>query len=118
MGHPRPTPEGLLQEHRSEPAALAADFEAGRVQDDVGLRWSQRLLSIDGRARIECGYAPSTRQQSCALYLPLWQSWRAEVGDGIAYLPIPPALDTMITTAAGDAGTPVRKLGDGWWLIA
>ncbi|TDC39170.1 hypothetical protein E1211_04845 [Micromonospora sp. 15K316] len=70
--------------------------------------WRLTYLSIDGQAHRRGG----------ALYLPVWQDWRAESGVGLAYFPTSPNPDTLIATASGDMGHPVRYLGDGWWWVA
>ncbi|WP_446218643.1 hypothetical protein [Micromonospora sp. IBHARD004] len=54
---------------------------------------------------------------NCALYLTAWQNWRGESGVGFAFYPTPPRPDTLLATAMGDMGSPVRELGDGWWWV-
>ncbi|MEU8151943.1 hypothetical protein [Nonomuraea sp. NPDC048901] len=91
--------------HRDEFAALVAENESGRA---LTVPWWMEYLSIDGQVR----------QQGEVLYLPVFEdSWRAESGSGIAYLPAPPTSKTIIQTAAGDIGSPVRDLGNGWWWV-
>ncbi|WP_157744367.1 hypothetical protein [Micromonospora viridifaciens] len=94
--------------HRGQLAELAASHRAGTLPPDAVLPWRLRYLSIDGRAHRRDG----------ALYLPVWQDWRAESGVGLGYFPTSPGPDTLIATASGDIGHPVRYLGDGWWWIA
>ncbi|SIQ81338.1 hypothetical protein [Micromonospora avicenniae] len=94
--------------HRSQLAELAAGYRVGEPPPDVALPWRLRYLSIDGQAHERDG----------ALYLPVWQDWRAESGVGLAYFPTSPTPDAVIATASGDKGKPVRYLGDGWWWIA
>ncbi|WP_155123561.1 MULTISPECIES: hypothetical protein [unclassified Actinoplanes] len=93
--------------HRGELGELAAEYQAGRLVSDSELPWRLRYLSIDGQAHVRDG----------ALYLPVWADWRAESGGGFAYFPSSPGPDTMVGTAAGDTGRPVRALGDGWWWV-
>jgi len=96
--------------HRTALAALARDYRAGRL-DGTGtltLPDGVRDLSPSGFA-----YAGPT-----ALFVQMWQNWRAESGTGLAYFLQPPAADTSITTAEGDLGQPRREVGDGWWWVA
>ncbi|MEV4813336.1 hypothetical protein [Micromonospora avicenniae] len=93
---------------RSQLAELAAGYRVGGLPTDVALPWRLRYLSIDGQAH----------QRDGALYLPIWQDWRAESGVGLAYFKTSPSPDTVIATAFGDMGHPVRYLGDGWWWVA
>ncbi|MEU1386079.1 MULTISPECIES: hypothetical protein [unclassified Nonomuraea] len=91
--------------HRDEFAALVAENENGRP---LTVPWWMKYLSIDGQVR----------QQEEVLYLPVFEdSWRAESGRGIAHLPVPPTSETLVMTAAGDLGRPVRDLGNGWWWV-
>ncbi|WP_346538637.1 hypothetical protein [Micromonospora sp. DPT] len=92
--------------HRTQLAELAASHRAGTLPPDAVLPWRLRYLSIDGRAH--------RRDES--LYLPVWQDWRAENGVGFGYFPT--SSGTLIATASGDIGCPVRYLGDGWWWVA
>ncbi|MBO4206144.1 hypothetical protein [Micromonospora echinofusca] len=94
--------------HRNQLAELAARYRNGQLPSASVLPWRLRHLSIDGRAH----------KRDSALYLPVWQDWRAESGVGIGYFPTSPGTDTLIATAAGDMGQPVRYLGDGWWWVA
>ncbi|RSN01951.1 hypothetical protein DMB42_37970 [Nonomuraea sp. WAC 01424] len=66
-----------------------------------------KYLSMDGQVQ----------QQGEVLYLPVFEDWRAETGSGIAHLPAPPTSRTLVQTASGDLGSPVRDLGDGWWWV-
>ncbi|MGW5364955.1 hypothetical protein [Actinopolymorpha pittospori] len=93
--------------HQNELAELAAEHRAGRLPEEFELPRQLRYLTIDGKAQ----------RQDEALYLPVWQNWRAEDGAGIAYFSTPPRPDEMVGTAAGDGGLPVRHLGDGWWWV-
>jgi hypothetical protein len=93
---------------RGQLAELAASYRAGTLPPDAELPWRLRYLSVDGQAH----------QGDGVLYLPAWQDWRGESGVGLGYLPTAPGPDTMIGTALGDNGQPVRYLGDGWWWIA
>ncbi|WP_371781785.1 hypothetical protein [Streptosporangium subroseum] len=91
--------------HREEFAALVAKNESGRP---LTVPWWMEYLSIDGQVR----------QQGPVLYLPVFEdSWRAETGSGIAHLPDLPDSRTLVQTAAGDMGSPVRDLGNGWWWV-
>ncbi|NUW37601.1 hypothetical protein HTZ77_40295 [Nonomuraea sp. SMC257] len=91
--------------HRDEFAALVAENASGRP---LTVPWWMEYLSIDGQVR----------QQGEVLYLPVFEdSWRSESGSGIAHLPAPPTSRTIVQTAAGDLGTPVRELGNGWWWV-
>ncbi|MEU5867379.1 hypothetical protein ABZ815_39840 [Nonomuraea sp. NPDC047529] len=90
--------------HGDEFAALVAENENGRP---LTVPWWMEYLSLDGQVR----------QQGEVLYLPVFEDWRAESGRGIAHLPGPPTPKTIIQTAAGDMGFPVRDLGDGWWWV-
>ncbi|MGI5493123.1 hypothetical protein [Microtetraspora malaysiensis] len=91
--------------HREEFAALVAAHENNRPLIVPG--WME-YLSIDGQVR----------QQGQILYLPVFEDpWRAETGAGIAYLPGTPDSQTIVQTAAGDVGSPVRDLGNGWWWV-
>ncbi|MEU4677789.1 hypothetical protein [Micromonospora sp. NPDC023737] len=60
--------------HRSRLAELAAGYRVGELAPDVALPWRLRYLSIDGQAHERDG----------ALYLPVWQDWRAESGVSLA----------------------------------
>jgi hypothetical protein len=118
LGLPQCTPEGQFRQHRGDLARLAADYRAGRVDGDTALPWRLRFLSVDGQAHRRCGLAdPQTGRKDCALFLLLWQNWRAESGIGFAYYPTRPGPDASIVTAEGDVGEPVRELGEGWWLV-
>ncbi|MFI6458274.1 hypothetical protein ACIBF6_42845 [Streptosporangium amethystogenes] len=91
--------------HREEFATLVAENESGRP---LTVPWWLEYLSIDGQVR----------QQGPILYLPVFEdSWRAETGSGIAHLPDLPTSETTVQTAAGDIGSPVRDLGNGWWWV-
>ncbi|GAA3443346.1 hypothetical protein [Planomonospora venezuelensis] len=91
--------------HRDEFAALVEANEKGRR---LTAPWWMEYLSIDGQIR----------QQGSVLYLPVFEdSWRAETGRGIAHLPGSPTSETIVQTASGDIGIPVRDLGDGWWWV-
>ncbi|MFI6180758.1 hypothetical protein ACIA8R_34870 [Nonomuraea sp. NPDC051191] len=90
--------------HGDEFAALVAENENGRP---LTVPWWMEYLSMDGQVR----------QQGEVLYLPVFEDWRAESGRGIAHLPAPPTPKTIVQTAAGDLGVPVRDLGDGWWWV-
>ena len=114
---PAPTPEIQFRLHRGDLTALAADFRAGWLTGDVDLPWRMRFLSIDGQAHRRCGETDERGRKQCALYLQMWQDWRAENGGGLAYYPDAPGPDAAIATASGDIGGPVRALGDGWWWI-
>ncbi|MEV6370427.1 hypothetical protein AB0L86_26445 [Micromonospora musae] len=94
--------------HRNQLAELAESHRAGSLPPDAALPWQLRYLSIDGRAH----------RRDDALYLPVWQDWRAESGVGLGYFPTSPGPDTLVATASGDMGHPVRYLGDGWWWVA
>jgi hypothetical protein len=104
---PRIYVDSQFRLHRGDLAALAAEHRAGRLPPDARLPWRLRYLSIDGQAHRRDG----------ALYLPVWEDWRAEQGGGFGYFPTPPGPNTIITTAAGDTGRPLRQLGDGWWWL-
>jgi hypothetical protein len=118
VGLPQRTAEGQFRQHRGDLAQLAADYQAGRIGGDAALPWPLRFLSVDGRAHRRCGSAdPQTGRKDCALFLLLWQDWRAESGIGFAYYPTRPGPDASIVTADGDIGAPVRELGEGWWLV-
>jgi hypothetical protein len=113
------TPARLVALHRHDLSQLAAAYRAGQLHGDPLLTPPIRTLSYDGRAHPECGFTghdPAARV--CALYLPSWQDWRAERGTGLAYFPTRPDPTTVITTAAGDLGSPAQDLGGGWWWIA
>ena len=94
--------------HRGAFKELGDGFRAGRLGTHTRLPWSMRYLSIDGRAHV---------RDDDALYVPVWEDWRAESGIGYGYFPTPPGPDTEIRTATGDIGKPVRPLGDGWWWV-
>ncbi|GAA0517348.1 hypothetical protein Ade02nite_84350 [Paractinoplanes deccanensis] len=96
------------REHRTELAALAGDYRAGRLDGRLTLPPGLRSLSPSGYA-----YAAPT-----ALFIQMWQNARAESGTGLAYFTTPPTARTTINTADGDTGHPQRKVGDGWWWIA
>ncbi|MGI5149391.1 hypothetical protein ACQEVC_24070 [Plantactinospora sp. CA-294935] len=118
LGLPQRTPEGQFRQHRGDLARLAADYRAGRVNGDTALPWRLRFLSVDGRAHHRCGSTdPQTGRKDCALFLLLWQDWRAESGIGFAYYPTRPGPDASILTAEGDIGEPVGEFGAGWWLV-
>ncbi|MFI7209598.1 hypothetical protein [Micromonospora maritima] len=93
--------------HRDGLDDLAAQHRAGTLPTDARLPWQLGHLSVDGQSH----------RSGDARYLPLWQDWRGESGVGIAYFPTPPGPDTLIATAPGDVGQPVRHLGDGWWWV-
>ena len=90
--------------HRDAFAELAADHDNGRPLTVPG--WME-YLSIDGQVR----------PQHDALYLPVFEGWRAETGRGIAYIPGPDAQSTTVHTASGDLGSATYELGDGWWWV-
>ncbi|MEU7986691.1 hypothetical protein AB0B56_17665 [Streptosporangium canum] len=91
--------------HRDEFAALAAAYDN---REPLVVPWWMEYLSIDGQVR----------RQGDVLYLPVFEdAWRAETGVGIAHLSGPPDSQTIIQTAAGDIGSPVRDLGGGWWWV-
>ncbi|MFF0312568.1 hypothetical protein ACFYSC_34505 [Streptosporangium sp. NPDC004379] len=91
--------------HREELAALVEANARGRR---LTAPWWMEYLSKNGWVR----------QQGEVVYLPVFEdSWRAESGAGIAHLPAPPTAETIVRTAAGDIGRPVRDLGDGWWWV-
>lgn len=90
--------------HRDEFAALVAENLSGRP---LTVPWWMEYLSIDGEVQ----------RQGEVLYLPVFVGWRAETGSGIAHLPDPPTSETIVQTAAGDIGRPVRNLGDDWWWV-
>jgi hypothetical protein len=94
--------------HRTGLARLAADYRAGRLNGDVTLPPDVRSLCPSGFA-----YATPT-----ALFVQMWQNWRAESGTGLAYFAAPPTPATAIQTAEGDTGRPQREVGDGWWWVA
>jgi hypothetical protein len=94
--------------HRTALAALAEDYRAGHLHGDLTLPGDVRPLCRSGFA-----YATDT-----ALFVQLWQNWRAESGTGLAYFPTRPGPATSIPTAEGDLGQPRRELGDGWWWVA
>jgi hypothetical protein len=119
LGPPHRTPEGQFGQHRGDLLRLAADYRAGRIGGGTALPWRLRFLSVDGQAHRRCGSAdPPTGRKDCALFLLLWQDWRAESGTGLAYYPTRPRPDASIVTAEGDIGTPVRELGAGWWVVS
>ncbi|MEV0971642.1 hypothetical protein [Microtetraspora glauca] len=92
----------LLQRDRFD--ALATAYRNG---EPLPVPWWMSLLSIDGRVGA----------QEHALYLPVYEDWRAETGVGIAYVPLPLDADDWIVTAAGDMGRPTRSFGNGWWWV-
>ncbi|MGI5493145.1 hypothetical protein [Microtetraspora malaysiensis] len=92
----------LLQRDRFD--ALATAYRNGQ---SLPVPWWMGLLTIDGRVQ----------PQKHALYLPVYEDWRAETGVGIAYLPSPLDVDDWIMTAAGDTGRPTRPYGNGWWWV-
>ncbi|MEU4625350.1 hypothetical protein AB0G04_35940 [Actinoplanes sp. NPDC023801] len=94
--------------HRTALAELAREYRAGRLDGKLVLPPSLRSLSPSGIA-----YAGPT-----ALFVQLWQNWRAESGTGLAYFAEPPTAQTTVTTASGDFGYPRREVGDGWWWVA
>ncbi|MFB9209021.1 hypothetical protein ACFFV7_48100 [Nonomuraea spiralis] len=96
--------DGQFWLHRDEFAALVAEHESGRP---LTVPWWMKYLSMDGQVQ----------QQGEVLYLPVFEDWRAETGSGIAHLPAPPTSRTLVQTASGDLGSPVRDLGDGWWWV-
>lgn len=117
-GWPQRTPEASFQQHREAMVDLAARYRAGKLGESAELPWRLRLLSLDGQAHRRCSSSDrQTGARECALYLPAWQDWRAENGNGFAYYPTPPGTGATIVTADGDTGTPVRELGDGWWWV-
>jgi hypothetical protein len=95
--------------HRDRLSALAAEYEAGTLSEQRELPWQIRYLSIDGRAHL--------RNDSRALYIPMFQNWRGEAGGGLVYLSEPPNSETIIATAPGGMGVPHRYIGDGWWWV-
>ncbi|GII93432.1 hypothetical protein [Sinosporangium siamense] len=90
--------------HRDELAALVAAHKRGET---LTAPWWMDYLSIDGEIR----------RQGAILYLPVYEDWRAEIGLGIAHLPMRPNSKTTVQTASGDLGQPVRHIGDGWWWV-
>jgi hypothetical protein len=86
---------------------LAQRYWSGGVGDEVELGWQLRLLSYDGHAYARDG----------ALFIPVWQDWRAKSGTGLAYFEVPPTSDAVIQTADGDAGQPKRMVAAGWWWV-
>lgn len=96
------------RDHRAALSALARDYRAGRLDGTLTLPAGVRDLCPSGFA-----YASPT-----ALFVQMWQNWRAESGTGLAYFARPPAPGTMIQTADGDQGQPQREVGDGWWWVA
>ncbi|MFF5211690.1 hypothetical protein [Streptosporangium sp. NPDC000396] len=90
--------------HRDEFSALAAAYDS---HESLVAPWWMKYLSIDGQVQ----------DQGDALYLPVFEDWRAETGVGIAYLPNPSDSETVVQTAAGDLGRPARDLGNGWWWV-
>jgi hypothetical protein len=119
-GWPHLTAEGYFRHHRHDLALLAAEYRAGRLGADTSLSLRLRSMSSDGQAHHRCDISgePPDARKDCALFLLAWQDWRGESGFGFAYYPTRPGPDALIMTAAGDAGHPVRELGDGWWVMA
>jgi hypothetical protein len=96
------------REHRTGLAQLAGEYRAGRLDGRLTLPPGLRSISPSGYA-----YATPT-----ALYIQLWQNWRAESGTGLAYFADPPTAQTRIATADGDTGYPQHEVGDGWWWVS
>ncbi len=96
--------EGQVWLHRDAFAELASDYDNHRPLTVPG--WME-YLSIDGRVR----------SQDDALYLPVFEDWRAESGRGIAYVPGSGGRGATVRTASGDLGSATRELGDGWWWV-
>ncbi len=94
--------------HRTALADLVRDYRAGRLDGDLTLPPELRSLCPSGFA-----YADAT-----AVFVQMWQNWRAESGTGLAYFAAPPTDQTLIQTASGDHGHPRREVGDGWWWVA
>ncbi|MBM2614593.1 hypothetical protein JIG36_03370 [Actinoplanes sp. LDG1-06] len=94
--------------HRAALAELAEDYRAGRLHD---------MLTVPADLRSLCpsGFAYAGQE---ALFVQMWQNWRAESGTGLGYFTRPPTADTLIATADGDNGRPKREVGDGWWWVA
>ena len=69
---------------------------------------------------MDCDLCPSgfAYASRTVLFVQVWQNWRAESGTGFAYFTGPPAAGTMISTASGDLGEPLREVGDGRWWVA
>ncbi|WIM93490.1 hypothetical protein ACTOB_005470 [Actinoplanes oblitus] len=95
--------------HRAAFAGLAEDYRAGRLdrEGDLVLPAELRPLCPTGFA-----YAGPT-----AVFIQIWQDWRAEAGTGLAYYPGPPDMANYINTAPGGQGLPRREVGDGWWWV-
>jgi hypothetical protein len=85
--------------HRTAFAELARDYRAGRLDGTL--------------CRSGFAYAGPT-----AMFVQMWQNWRAESGTGLAYFARPSTTATTIATAEGDVGQPRREVGDGWWWVA
>lgn len=94
--------------HRAALADLAWDYRAGHLDGSV-------TLPADVRSLSPSGFAYAGRD---VLFVQMWQNWRAESGTGLAYFTKPPTPTTVIPTASGDVGHPLREVGDGWWWVA
>ncbi|BCB77805.1 hypothetical protein GCM10022251_38700 [Phytohabitans flavus] len=118
IGTTQLTPRSHFHHHRSDLAALAAEYRRGSITGFTDLPRRMRWLSADGRAHAQCWTVDRARdRKQCVLYLRIWQNWRAESGVGFAYFSEPPVPEVYIATASGDLGVPAYELGDGWWWI-
>jgi hypothetical protein len=70
-----------LDIHRGALAELAAQHRAGELDDDVQLPLRMRYLSIDGHAHMQRDILGGDNSHN-ALYIPVWQDWRAENASG------------------------------------
>ncbi|MEW9530931.1 hypothetical protein [Microbispora sp. NPDC049125] len=95
--------DGVFWLHRDTFTELAGAYESGRPFTVPS--W-MKYVSVNGQVE----------RQRNALYLPVsLDRWRGETGAGIAFLPY--GRESVIATAAGDVGRPVRNLDNGWWWV-
>lgn len=86
-------------------AEVATAYERGRPV--VVPSW-MKSLAIDGEVQA----------QENGLYFPVFvDEWRAETGEGFAYIPGAPSRQKLLQTADGDLGIPTHDLGNGWWWV-
>ncbi|WP_157594181.1 hypothetical protein [Streptosporangium amethystogenes] len=97
--------QSQIRLHHETFADLASSYESGRPLEVPS--W-MKYLSIEG----------DVQAQEHGLYFPVFvDKWRAESGEGFAYIPGKADPQTIIQTAEGDIGGPTHDLGEGWWWV-